>query len=482
MNIIQCLKMKKKLCFIFMILLSVLNFGFSNGSAEETKKDYPMYDMYLGSKIPYPGPGKVALTPIPKGYKVDFIYWVNRHGSRNLSSFKYDKAWRDMLVLAESEGQLTEKGKVLLKEIQKIIKHEQDRYGLLAGLGKDELYGIGNRTGGLYKDLFSSNRPLLAEATYKERTWESRDNFLKGLEKAGYKGEITFSQRKKNTDPYLRPFDIAAKYRKYKKAGKWHEKIDAFTRTNNAKIVAKRVVSPFFKSEFLAKIDKGEFEFKSEKDDVVIKDTVGAAYSLWEIYSILPALKSDGIADVDMSKYFTKADLQFFEDYQNAQAFYSKGPGNAGKDSIALNIMAPLAKNMINEVDKYLKGESSYLGIFDFCHAETVVPLVGFFEIGKSAVPSEDISEAVKYWDAGYYGPMAANVEWIIYTAKDKEPLVKMLLNEREISFPASIKPVNTIYYRWSDVKAYYSEKAAKLGFGLNTTLEENIETLKSTY
>lgn len=82
-----------------------------------------------------------------------------------------------MLVLAESEGQLTEKGKVLLKEIQKIIKHEQDRYGLLTGLGKDELYGIGNRTGGLYKDLFSSNRSLLAEAAYKERTWESEDNF-----------------------------------------------------------------------------------------------------------------------------------------------------------------------------------------------------------------------------------------------------------------------------------------------------------------
>lgn len=105
---------------------------------------------------------------------------------------------------------------------------------------------------------------------------------------------------------------------------------------------------------------------------------------------------------------------------------------------------------------------------------------MGFFEIGKSAVPSEDISEAVKYWNAGYYGLMAANVEWIIYTAKD--PLVKMLLNEREISFPTSINPVNTVYYRWSDVKVYYAEKAAKFGFGLDTTLEENIETLKVKY
>ena len=137
---------------------------------------------------------------------------------------------------------------------------------------------------------------------------------------------------------------------------------------------------------------------------------------------------------------------------------------------------------MINEVDTHLKGESAYLGIFDFCHAETVVPLVGFFEIGKSADFAEEISEAVKYWDAGYYGPMAANLEWIIYTAEGKEPLVKMLLNEREIPFAAAIKPVNAFYYKWSDVKTYYAEKATRLGFGLDTTVEENIETLKVKY
>jgi len=481
METIQRLKMKKKACLFFMILSSMLIFAFGNEAAG-TKKDYPLYDMYLGSKIPYPGPGKAELTPIPEGYEANFIYWVNRHGSRNLSSFKYDKAWLELLVFAESEGQLTKKGKVLLKEIQKIVEHEKGRYGLLTGLGKNELYKIGKRTGNLYKNLFGSNKPLLAEATYKERTWESRDNFLKGLKKSGYKGEITSTRSEKNTDPYLRPFDIAAKYKKYKKAGKWHQKIDAFAKINNAEVAARRIVSPFFKPEFSDKLDKGGLEFKSEKDEVVINNLVSAAYSLWEIYTILPALKEDGLSGIDMKKYFTKADLRFFEDYQNAKAYYTKGPGDAGKDSIALSIMAPLAKNMINEVDTHLKGESAYLGIFDFCHAETVVPLVGFFEIGKSADSAEDISEAVKYWDAGYYGPMAANLEWIIYTAEGKEPLVKMLLNEREIPFAAAIKPVNAFYYKWSDVKTYYAEKAARLGFGLDTTVEENIENLKVKY
>ena len=301
METTQRLKMKKKACLFFMILSSVLIFAFGNEAAE-TKKDYPLCDMYLGSKIPYPGPGKPELTPIPEGYEANFIYWVNRHGSRNLSGFKYDKAWLELLVFAESEGQLTKKGKVLLKEIQKIVEHEKGRYGLLTGLGKNELYKIGKRTGDLYKNLFGSNKPLLAEATYKERTWESRDNFLKGLKESGYKGEITFTRSEKNTDPYLRPFDIAAKYKKYKKAGKWYQKIDAFAKINNAEVAARRIVSPFFKPEFSDKLNKGGLEFKSEKNEVVINNLVSAAYSLWEIYTILPALKEDGLSGIDMKK------------------------------------------------------------------------------------------------------------------------------------------------------------------------------------
>ena len=52
METIQRLKMKKKACLFFMILSSVLIFAFGNEAAG-TKKDYPLYDMYLGSKIPY---------------------------------------------------------------------------------------------------------------------------------------------------------------------------------------------------------------------------------------------------------------------------------------------------------------------------------------------------------------------------------------------------------------------------------------------
>ncbi len=476
--------MKKITWLIFLMFVSVSVFatGVQDTGSMETATSVTGQDLYLGSKVPYPGPGTAELTPPPAGYEANFIYWLNRHGSRNLSGFKYDKSWLDMIALAESEGQLKDMGRTVKADIQKIADYEKGKYGLLTLLGKNELYHIGQRTGVVYSDLFDSDRPLLADATRKERTQESRDSFLTGLLTTGYEGEITSTYFKKGVDPYLRALDIAPQYDEYKEEGDWQRNIEAFSETDEARVMTERVVSQFFEPEFVERLDKGEFEFVSEEDDTIIKSLATATNALWEMYIILPALKDDGFADVDMSGYFNEKELQFFEKVQNAKSFYTKGPGAVDEDPIALNIMAPLAKRMINEVDASLSGESPYLGVFSFAHAETVVPLVGFLEIEESAVPSDDIAKAIEYWDVAYYGPMAANLEWIVYTADGKEPLVKMLLNENETTFARSIEPVSGPYYKWSDIRAYYGEKVDKLGFGLNTTLEENIATLETRY
>ncbi len=476
--------MRKFFWLIYALAVSAFLFpaGSHDAPVATVEKAVTADAAYLGSKVPYPGPGAAAYTAPPQGYEPSFIYWLNRHGSRNLSGFKYDKSWLDMIALAESEGKLTETGAVVKGDIQRIANYEKGKYGLLTLLGKNELYHIGQRTGVLYDSLFDGGKPLFADATYKERTQESRDSFLTGLKTTGYAGEITVTQYEKKKDPYLRSLDITPRYGEYEEEGDWYENIIAFTQTDEASKINRRVISQFFAPDFVDRLDRGEFAFTSEDDDVIINSLATATNALWELYIILPALKDDGFSDVDMGKYFREEELILFEKVQNAKSFYTKGPGAAGEEPLALEIMAPLAKRMINEVDAGLAGESPYLGVFSFAHAETVVPLVGFLEIGKSAVPSDDISEAIKYWDVAYYGPMAANLEWIVYTAEGKEPLVKMLLNERETTFADQIKSVTGCYYKWSEVKDYYRGKLENLGFGLDTSSDENIATLKARY
>ena len=50
---------------------------------------------------------------------------------------------------------------------------------------------------------------------------------------------------------------------------------------------------------------------------------------------------------------------------------------------------------------------------------------------------------------------MAANVQMVFYRKDedDREPLVKLLLNEDEATLP--IKAASGPYYRWADVKRY---------------------------
>ena len=52
---------------------------------------------------------------------------------------------------------------------------------------------------------------------------------------------------------------------------------------------------------------------------------------------------------------------------------------------------------------------------------------------------------------------MAANIQFIFYRSKkNADILVKVMLNEREVSLP--IKSEQSPYYKWEDVKKYYRD------------------------
>jgi multiple inositol-polyphosphate phosphatase/2,3-bisphosphoglycerate 3-phosphatase len=460
--------MKKTRLFIGLLLTLTLIFTLGLAAAGE--------NLYLGSKTPYPY-GKVSYTVAPVGYEPVFIYFAGRHGSRNLSGFKYDKTWLELLTAAEKTGQITQLGKTLKADIQKITDFEQGRYALLTSLGKKELYNIGVRTGENFKALFATGKPILADATVVDRAQESRDHFLEGLKSTGYQGRITSIFYKQDRDPYLRPYDIAQKYIAYKKKGKWIKEVEKFAENDSAKAMAQRICRQFFSQSFYDRLQAGEFELRDLKKKTIIKNAATAAAALYELYIIGPSLKDEGLADVEMSKYFKPEELQMFERIQVAKEYNSQGPGAAEANNISTNIMAPLVKRMIAEVDTAI-AKNDKIGVFSFAHAETQIPLVCFLEIKDSNIHYATVEEAVQKWNTADFGPMAGNIQWIVYTAEGKEPLVKMLLLEKEVAFAQAIKPVSGFYYKWADVKAYYGKKVTDLGISLESSIYDNIQSL----
>jgi hypothetical protein len=74
-----------------------------------------------------------------------------------------------------------------------------------------------------------------------------------------------------------------------------------------------------------------------------------------------------------------------------------------------------------------------------------------------------------KGWWANSVYPMAGNLQIVFYrkNAADRNPLVKVLLNEKEamLPLPSDLAP----YDRWSDFRDFYLRKIAEGESALNT-------------
>lgn len=76
-----------------------------------------------------------SLTPTPEGYEPFHIEHYGRHGSRWLTADELYHRPVGMLREADMKGKLTEKGKSLLAELEKISLAAKKRAGELTPLG-----------------------------------------------------------------------------------------------------------------------------------------------------------------------------------------------------------------------------------------------------------------------------------------------------------------------------------------------------------
>lgn len=118
----------KKLLYTMILALTIFT-----SCTNEKKVDITAFETkdkhftYLSSKTPYPYESS-EYTKAPIGYDLVFINYVGRHGSRHLSSSKYDKTLFELLSIAEKEGEITPLGKELKDEIGRLMKVEEGKY------------------------------------------------------------------------------------------------------------------------------------------------------------------------------------------------------------------------------------------------------------------------------------------------------------------------------------------------------------------
>ena len=164
---------------------------------------------YYSSKQPYVAPSAATVasySKAPEGYEPIYTESMARHGSRGLSSYKYDALLMKMAEAAERDGGF--KSDAIKTEFMKNLSgitaaNVENGYGMLTGQGADQHYGIGERAYQRNQSLFDQaavdGGTISYQSSGEARATESGENVEKGFNAASG-GTLTDSVVKP-TDP-----------------------------------------------------------------------------------------------------------------------------------------------------------------------------------------------------------------------------------------------------------------------------------------
>jgi hypothetical protein len=391
---------------------------------------------FLGTKTPYTVPA-TDYTPAPAGYRPVFVNYVGRHGARFLTKAGADISALQVLDQAADAQGLTPLGQRIREAVKRLCLAEKGQYENITLLGAAEQRAIGKRLLTRYPEVFRG-RGLDVAVTYKVRTKQSADAFLRGME--GYRGATHFTRLADSLDAVLRFYDLSPAYLKYKKGGVVKKGMDSVDKDPRTGTVAAAVNERLFTPGFLAG--------RTTADALAFSDNL---YDLYSVQFSMPGeIKAKGwpVDSVDVSPAFSRDDLSW-EDFRNgAQDFLEKGPAHDPL-GIQVKVAAPLMADFIRTTDSMLKNGGKD-AVLRFTHAEAISPFASLLGIPEASVPAASIEHYHDHWQAERIIPLSANIQWIIYS-NGKEVLVKVLLNEREVLLPLSGGP----YYSWKDLRAF---------------------------
>ena len=149
---------------------------------------------YYSSKQPYVAPSEAttaSYSQAPEGYETVYTESMARHGSRGLSSYKYDALLMKMAEAAEADNGF--KSDAIKSEFMKNLKaitaaNVENGYGMLTGQGADQHQGIGARAYERNKTLFDNaakdGGKIAYQSSGEARATESGENYARGFNAA----------------------------------------------------------------------------------------------------------------------------------------------------------------------------------------------------------------------------------------------------------------------------------------------------------
>jgi hypothetical protein len=387
------------------------------------------------NQTPYGNPND-SVRKAPDGYSMFFIETVGRHGSRSLVDDGPEKDALRVWNEAEKKKALTETGTALARDIKRFQAAERaiGGYGLLSGLGRKEMHGIGWRTAETYAGFFSAVRKksekIATVTTDVTRTKQSASNLRDGLEDRVGRSLDNVLAKPAESNKLLRIHNDESS------AGK--AMVAKVRDRTSVRDHAKHLLRVSYKRSFVDSID----------------DPVEAALDVYKLYITAPGMRTD--TDVTFARYVPKDDRETLGYATEVKMFYQYGPGVKG-ETRSFSKARPLLTDFFERLDRRIDG-SSTAAVFRVAHGETTVPFAALIKApgSQAQMPKgEPFSRDKNRWRGSVAARLAGNIEWAAYRNKDRQVLVTMRYNEEPVRFHSGCSPYkkDSYFYRVSELK-----------------------------
>lgn len=382
-----------------------------------------------------------ALSPSPAGYLPFHMEHYGRHGSRWLIGKEDYEVPVKNLEKAEKIGKLTPLGIKTLDALRMIRNQSKDRLGELSDKGALQHLTIGKRMAQNFPEIFTPEAILSAKATTVIRCIISMANALEGIQNVV--PEVHFNKDASQADMWFMNYDD--------KPG-WTVKDS----------VSELVLKPYRDSVLIS----DTFLMRLVSDSTFARDSVFPGI-MPRLYWVLGNAQSHSGQPWLLEDVFSKEEL--IENWKSGNAGWFIHGGNSKLTNNRMPLVQrKLLGKIIEQTDSALNLERPSANL-RFGHDGILVSIITLMELGGYGNEINSLKDLEKSdWLDYEIIPMAGNLQLIFYRPEGKKNfsaddiLVKALVNEREVTMPAS--PVTGPYYRWSDLKNHYLSKINQEG------------------
>ena len=385
----------------------------------------------------YPDSITAKLTPAPAGKKPFYISHYGRHGSRYISNRSGFDTPYYMMLHADSLDELTPTGQQVLRHMNNIMRNTEGRWGELTGYGKQQMQKIGRRMAERFPEVFHPGANVTCISTVVPRCIESMGSAAMEMLQVCPQLHITM-QASKRTQWYMNYQD--KKLRRNYMTPEAQKALDAYTATRMGNT---RLMELIFKNPDIAE------EFVNQED-----------FSYYLMKMGLFQLNTNFNRNTNLIGLFNTNDLYRMWQVDNAYWYLQHGACklNGGNQPYT---QRHLLKKMIADADSCIKLPDPGAQL-RFGHETVLLPLVCLIGVNGFDFSTDNLDELEGHgWWCSSVFPMAGNLQFIFYRSnpKDKDVLVKVLLNEVEATLPISTDCAP--YYHWSDFRQYCLNKLA---------------------